>query len=194
MGMLRIDVPEGREPAAYVWGSLAKHLTPSALNFSGSVYAKSKLPLRLFEGIRIRVAQINGCEMCQSWRSHRDNPAMLAGYGMGEEESNLRDNDVPDEAFYAAVENWREAKELSDRERLAIEFTDRYTREPRSLDDDGLWDEIHASFSDDELVDMMLSIGSWIALGRIQAVLGVDDACQIGTKDFVGDTTAKVAG
>src|SRR6202020_1535099 len=99
--------------------------------------------------------QINGCELCRSWRSFRDNPALLAGYGMSGEDSNLQDAEVPDEAFYSAVENWREAPEFSDRERVAIEFTDRYVSDPRRLDDDEFWDEVHIHFSDDELVDLM---------------------------------------
>ena len=182
--MLRIDVPQGRQPAEYVWTSLAPHLAPEALGYSGAVYAKSKLPLRIFEAARIRVAQINGCEMCQSWRGHRDTPAMLSGYGLSEAGSNLVDADIPDESFYAAVENWRDAPDFSDRERVAIEFADRYATDPKRLRDDDFWDEVDASFTKEEVVDLMLCLGAWIAGGRLQAVLGVDDACQIGTASF----------
>jgi len=126
-------------------------------------------------------AQINGCELCQSWRSQRDAPAMLESYGVSSAGSNLEDEDAPDEAFYAAIENWRTAPELSERERVAIEFTDRYVGDPRSLEDDQLWDQVHEHFSDEEVVDLAMAIGAFFTLGRLQAVLGIDDACQIET-------------
>jgi alkylhydroperoxidase family enzyme len=180
--MLRVDVPEGTEPASFVWGSLGQHVVPSALEFSGTVYAKSKLSLRLFEAIRIRVAQINGCELCQSWRSQRDAPAMLKAYGVSAADSNLDDGDPPDEAFYEALADWRSAAELSERERVAVAFTDRYLQDPVGLNgDDELWTQIRSHFSDDEVVDMAMAIGAFFTLGRLQAVLGIDDACQIET-------------
>jgi alkylhydroperoxidase family enzyme len=180
--MLRVDVPDGSEPAGYVWENLAPHLTPSVFGFSGAVYGRSKLPLRLFEGVRVRVAQINGCELCQSWRSERDVPALLESYGVSAEESNIRDQEKPDESFYAAIENWRTAPELSERERVAIEFTDRYLTDPHGLKvDEALWEQVHANFSDDEVVDLTLTIGAFFTLGRMQATLGIDDACQIAT-------------
>lgn len=180
--MIRIVVPGDQAPVAYLWGNLAQDVAPSALAFGANVSGKSKLPLRLFEAVRIRVAQINGCEMCQSWRAHRDNIATLENYGMSLEESNLHDAEVPDEAFYAAIENWRDAPEFTERERVAIEFTDRYVQAPRDLkQDEDLWEQVHAHFTDDELADLVLAIGSWLALGRINSVLGVDDACQISS-------------
>jgi alkylhydroperoxidase family enzyme len=179
--MLRVDVPSGTEPATYVWEELAQHLTPSVFAFSGTVYAKSTFSLRLFEAVRVRVAQINGCELCQSWRSKRDVPAMLDAYGVSSEDSNIQDPNPPDEAFYEAVERWRAAPQFSERERAAIEFTDRYVSDPRSLEDEQLWDEMHAHFSDDEIVELALIIGAFFTLGRLQAALGIDDACQIET-------------
>lgn len=188
--MLRIDVPDGEEPASYVWKNLAPHLTPGVFGFSGAVYGRSKLPLRLFEGVRVRVAQLNGCEFCQSWRSARDVPPMLDAYGLSAEESNIRDDEKPDESFYAAVENWRTAPEFSDRERLAIEFADRYLTDPKSLRaDEDIWEQMHQHFSDDELVDLLLTIGAFFTLGRLQATLGIDDACQIETM-FADNTAA----
>jgi AhpD family alkylhydroperoxidase len=179
--VLRVEIPEGAEPAAYVWGNLAPDIAPAAITLSASVYAKAKLPLRLFEAMRIRVAQINGCEMCQSWRAHRDTAAMLEGYGVSPSGSNLDDPEIPGEDFYAAIENWPDAVQFSDRERVAIEFTDRYVTDPRRLEDEEFWAELHRHFTDEELVEMMLSIGAFVTSGRLQAVLGIDDACQIGS-------------
>jgi alkylhydroperoxidase family enzyme len=180
--MLRIDVPEGAEPAGYVWENLAGHLTPSVFEFSGAVYGRSKMPLRLFEGVRVRVAQLNGCELCQSWRSERDVAPMLAAYGVPDGDSNIHDQEKPPESFYDAIDDWRISPEFSERERAAIEFTDRYLTDPVSLRaDEELWDLMHEHFTDDELVDLALTIGAFFTLGRLQAMLGIDDACQIET-------------
>ena len=52
-------------------------------------------------------------------------------------------------------------------------YADPYVTDPRRLDDDGFWAEVNVHFSDDELMQMMLSIGAWFTGGRLQAVLGV---------------------
>jgi hypothetical protein len=45
--------------------------------------------------------------------------------------------------------------------------------------DDDLWDRLHAVFSDDELVELAVCVGSWLAFGRLNRVFDVDDACRI---------------
>ena len=61
--MLRIDVPEGRDPLMYLWGEMAPELTRPAVAFSGAVYDKCSLTLREFESARTRIAQINDCRV-----------------------------------------------------------------------------------------------------------------------------------
>ena len=43
--------------------------------FSDAVYNKSSLPLREFEAARVRMAQINDCNVCLNWRTARDVPS-----------------------------------------------------------------------------------------------------------------------
>ena len=45
--------------------------------------------------------------------------------------------------------------------------------------DDAFWARLHAAFSDDELVQLGLCTGSWLAFGRLNQVFGVDGACRI---------------
>ena len=45
--------------------------------------------------------------------------------------------------------------------------------------DDDLWDRLHAAYSDDELVELGLCVGSWLAFGRLNRVFDVDGACRI---------------
>jgi alkylhydroperoxidase family enzyme len=87
---------------------------------------------------------------------------------------------VPDETFYAAIENWRESDLFSDRERLAIEYAERIAEAPRDLPlDDKFWQRLQAGFDDAEIVDLTYSITTWIATGRFTHVLGFDGSCDV---------------
>jgi hypothetical protein len=50
--------------------------------------------------------------------------------------------------------------------------------------DDELWTRLHTEFSEDELVDLGLSVASWLALGRVNQVFGVDGACRIPPRGY----------
>ena len=83
-----------------------------------------------------------------------------------------------DEGLYAQVEAWREATELSPRERLAAAYAERFATDHLSLDDDeAFWAEMHDAYSDAEIIELSMCIGSWIAFGRLNHVLGIDASC-----------------
>ena len=164
--MPRVTVPADQDPMMYVWGSLAPHLTQPAGAFSHAVYESSVLALREFEAARISIARVNDCNICLNWRSARDVPSRAAS------------PDEAPEAFYDAVlaEDYRD---LTDRERLCAEFATRFAVDHLAIDDD-MWRELHANFTDEELVDLALCVGSWIAFGRLNRVFDVDGACRVG--------------
>jgi alkylhydroperoxidase family enzyme len=177
--MPRIDVPDGQDPLTYVWTELAPDLTTAAGRYSHAVYEKSRLSIREFEAARITVARINDCAICTNWRTARDVPSR-----------GLAADAVP-EAFYAQVGRDEanrggatrdgasgEQIELTERERLAAEFADRYATDHRRMDAD-LWDRLHAVYTDDELVDLALCVASWLALGRFNQVFDIDGACRV---------------
>ena len=58
------------------------------------------------------------------------------------------------------------------------EFASRYATDHLGMDDE-LWSRLHAHFSDDELVDLALCVGSWLALGRFNRVFDIDGACRV---------------
>ena len=59
--MARIRVPDGDGPEiARVW-SLRPELGNAVAALSGAVYEESKLPGRVRESVRMRIAQINQC-------------------------------------------------------------------------------------------------------------------------------------
>src|SRR5438046_2565083 len=75
---------------------------------SEAVYGNSRLPLREREAARYTIALINDCAVCRATRA-RD--AEVAGI---------------EEGFYADVASWHDSAALSDRERLAAEFAQRF--------------------------------------------------------------------
>jgi alkylhydroperoxidase family enzyme len=161
----RVSVPEGADPLTYVWTELAPALSVPAAGYSGAVYERSALPLREFEAARITLARINGCHLCLDWRTARDVPSRNAA------------PDAVPESFYEAVLS-ADRPGLSEREALAAEFAERYATDHQGMDDD-LWARLHAAYSDAELVDLALCVGSWLALGRFNQVFDIDGACRV---------------
>ena len=152
-----IDVPEGKHPIMYVWGELVPGIGPAAVDFSQAVYDHSTLGLPEFEAARLRTAQINGCVFCNDWRTERD------GEKVGE-------------GFAEAVAEWRTTDALDERAKLAAEYAERYALDHHGIDDE-FWGRFRAVYSDNELVELTMCLGSWIAFGRLNRVLGLDTAC-----------------
>jgi alkylhydroperoxidase family enzyme len=154
---MRVDVPDGKDPITYVWGEMVPGIGTAAAKFSLSVYSNSTLGLREFEAARLRVAQLNGCLFCQDWRTERDGKKVEA-------------------EFADAVTNWRTTTAFDERTRLAAEYAERYTVDHHGLDDE-FWARMAAHYSQSEIVELSMSIGSWLAFGRLNRVLGLDTAC-----------------
>jgi alkylhydroperoxidase family enzyme len=154
---MRVDIPEGKDPIGYVWGEMVPGIGVAAARFSLAVYSDSTLGLREFEAARLRIAQVNGCLFCQDWRTERDGRKVEPG-------------------FEDAVTNWRTTDAFDDRTRLAAEYAERYATDHHNLDDE-FWDRMKAHYSQTEIVELTMSIGSWLAFGRLNRVLGLDSAC-----------------
>jgi len=154
-----IDVPEGKDPIGYVWGEMVPEIGGAAATFSLKVYSDSTLGLREFEAARLRIAQINGCLFCQDWRTERDGQKV-------------------EETFDAAVRDWRITDAFDDRARLAAEYAERYALDHEGLVyDQEFWDRMFAAYDQREVVELSMCLGSWLAFGRLNHVLGLDTAC-----------------
>jgi hypothetical protein len=164
--MPRVAVPADRDPLVYVWTELAPPLTSAAGGYSHAVYEKSSLTLREFEAARVTMARINQSAICIGWRTARDVPSRGA------------DPDEVPESFYQSVGSEGDLTGLSPREQLSAEFAERYATDHLGMDDT-FWDRLHAVFSDDELVDLALCVGSWLALGRFNQVFDIDGGCRV---------------
>ncbi|MER6136116.1 carboxymuconolactone decarboxylase family protein [Streptomyces sp. NPDC001815] len=154
---MHVDVPEGKNPIEYVWGEMVPGIGPAAANFSLAVYSHTTLGLREFEAARLRTAQINGCLFCLDWRTERDGQKV-------------------EEGFADAVLQWRTTDGFDDRTRLAAEYAERYALDHHGLDEE-FWGRMTAHFGQAEIVELTMSLGSWLAFGRLNHVLGLDAMC-----------------
>ncbi|KAA0943117.1 MULTISPECIES: carboxymuconolactone decarboxylase family protein [Streptomyces] len=154
---MNVDVPAGKDPIAYVWGEMVPGIGPAAADFSLAVYAHTTLALREFEAARLRIAQINGCLFCLDWRTERDGHKV-------------------EEGFADAVARWRTTDALDGRARLAAEYAERYALDHHGLDEE-FWERMTAHYSQAEIVELTMSLGSWLAFGRLNRVLGLDALC-----------------
>jgi alkylhydroperoxidase family enzyme len=160
--MPRIEIPEGNsDPEVRVW-ALRPEMGIAAGALSHAIYEQSVLPVRERELARMRIAQINGCVICQQWRSTPGAEGQL------------------DEADYADVSAWKASARFTERERLAIEYAELFATAHEQLDD-AYFARLHAAFTDAEILDLTVCIGGWLALGRTLHVLGIDDACRLPT-------------
>ena len=130
---------------------------PAAAKFAQAVYDHSTLGLREFEAARLRIAQINGCLFCQDWRTDRD--------GVKVEDS-----------FPEAVAELAHDGRPRRAGELAAEYAERYALDHHGLDDD-FWARMKAAYTDDEIVELSMCLGSWLSFGRLNRVLGLDAAC-----------------
>lgn len=182
---MRVHIPETHTltPMAYLSQTYAIDIVGAAANYSKMTYTKSSFSLREFEAARARIAQINGCIMCQQWRSATDVPTYLESLGEDRNRDSVAQRgDAPDEEFYGGLSDWSNQTLYSERERLAIEYAEQMALHPDALAyDEDFWHRMKSTFSDDEIVDLSFCIASWIGLGRVIHALGLDgsQSCEL---------------
>ena len=155
--MARISVPEGDGgELVQVW-SLSPELGAAVGTLSAVVYGDRLVSARVREVARMRIAQINGCNVCLAWRFPE-----MAERGVTEE-------------LYAHVDDVARG-DYSEQERLAIEYAEKFALDHRSLDD-AFFARMKAQFSDAEILELTAMIGDWLAFGRLNAVLDIAEAC-----------------
>jgi alkylhydroperoxidase family enzyme len=123
-------------------------------------YRRSMLPAAEREPARMRIAQLNACDACSRFRA----PSVVEA-GVAEE-------------VYAHLDEWRTWPGYSDRQRLAIEYAERFATDHRAIDDE-LFTRLRARFGDDEILDLTLCCAVFLGLGRTLEVLGIADACPL---------------
>jgi alkylhydroperoxidase family enzyme len=64
------------------------------------------------------------------------------------------------------------------RQRLAIEYAERFATDHPSIGDE-FFTRLRGLFSDEEILDLTLCVAVFLGLGRSLTVLGVDQSCAI---------------
>ena len=136
------------------WALLRPKMAAGMGKLSEAVYENSQLSVRERESARWTIALINDCAVCRDTRA-RDGETAGAG-----------------EPFYAEVTDWRHAGGLSDRERLAAEFAERFALDHLAMDND-FWGRLRDAFDEGELADLTICCGMFLGMGRTLAVVGV---------------------
>ena len=152
--MARISFPEKGLGEHVDWALLRPKMAVGMGALSEAVYGNTQLPVREREAARWTIALLNDCAVCRDTRARE---GVTAG---------------ADEGFYAEVTNWRQSSELSERERLAAEYAERFAIDHLAMDD-AFWSRMRAAFSDEEIADLTICCGAFLGLGRTLAVIGV---------------------
>ena len=160
--MARVEIPATDEPEGRAVWALRPEMVATVDDMIDAVYHRSILSASEREVARMRVAQLNDCSACSTARAQ-----------------SVIDAGVTDE-LYSHVEEWRTWPGYSERERLSIEYAERFTFDHHGIDDD-LFERLHAHFADDEIVDLTLCLAIWLGLGRVLAVLQVEQRTGVMT-------------
>jgi AhpD family alkylhydroperoxidase len=142
-----------------VW-SLRPEMGGMVEKMVSTVYGKSVLPAAEREVARMRIAQLNACNACSTFRA----PSVLEA-GVTED---LYEH-VAEAASYAGY---------TERQRLAVEYAERFATDHQSLDD-AFFARLRSAFSDPEVLDLTMCVAVYVGLGRALEVLGIDDAAPV---------------
>jgi AhpD family alkylhydroperoxidase len=104
--------------------------------------------------ITVRVSQLNGCRFCIDINS-----ATL-----------LRRGVAPDKI--EALDNWRQSRLFSDKERIALEYAEAVTLRSDAIDE-GLFERLKKNFDDDTIVELTALIAFQNLSSKFNSALGV---------------------
>jgi alkylhydroperoxidase family enzyme len=155
--MARINIPDGDGPELRRVWQIEPDLGDPAVALREAVYGKNHLPIRVSEAVRYLIANVNQCPICMAARVGQD--------GRG-----------PTEAFYEAVLDYKNSDVFDRRERLALEYADRFCNDHLSITDE-LFEALREHFTDEELLDLCITVSRHLGFGRLTQVLKVDLAC-----------------
>jgi alkylhydroperoxidase family enzyme len=82
------------------------------------------------------------------------------------------------EELYANVGEWRSHPGYSDAERIAIEYAEKFALEHTALDD-AFFARMRRFYDDEQIMEIAVSVGTWLMMGRIVMVMGVNAACPL---------------
>jgi AhpD family alkylhydroperoxidase len=158
--MARIDIPAGPGGEASMLWTLRPEIGGMVDKMISTIYQHSILPADERELARMRIAQLNACSACADFRA----PSVLEA-GISEE-------------MYAHVDEAATYPGYTNRQRLAIEFAERFATDHRGIDDE-LFSRLRTEFTDPEVLDLTMFVAVCLGLGRSLEVLGIETSCAI---------------
>jgi alkylhydroperoxidase family enzyme len=158
--MPRIAIPPGEGGDAVQMWSLRPEMGSAVNRLVDAAYNKSILPVRVREAARMRIAQLNDCPVCLSFRA-----------------LSVKEQGVTED-FYAHVADHDTETMYSEEERLAIVYAERFAVDHLAIDD-ALFVQLRRVFTDPEILDLTICLATFLGLGRLLRVLGVDQTSLI---------------
>lgn len=161
--MARIPLPSHTDPATDEVMraiSLSPAFAKALGTYSAAIYGAIQLSMREREAVRMRIAQINQCQICLGYRFPE-----LQSQGVTEN-------------FYAEVTNWKSSTEFSDREKIAIEYAEKFLTDHLSIDD-AFFVRLNKLFTAEEVFELTGIIAGLMANGRLMQVLQLNQPCAI---------------
>lgn len=76
--------------------------------------------------------------------------------------------------LYEHVAEYRERGGYTEREKLAIEYAERFVLGHLAIDDE-FFGRLRAAFADDEVLDLTICVSTFLAVGRLLQVLRIDE-------------------
>lgn len=122
--------------------------------------SKSGLDKKLYELIKIRASQMNGCAYCVDMHT-KD----LGKMGESQERMHL-------------ISVWREANDIfSDKEKAVLELTEAVTNISKNGVPQNLYEKVLTYFSEKEYIDMIMAINTINCWNRIAISTGMYPGC-----------------
>lgn len=140
-------------------------LAKGMLAFAGALKVHRALPDRLVELVRLRVAFRNQCRSCMAIR-YRDAVA-----------------DGVTEDLVCSLEKPEEAADLTQAERCAVDFADRFATDHLSIGED-TYAELRRHFSEPEIVELGMTVAFFVGFGRLAATLDMTAELPAAFRDY----------
>ena len=82
------------------------------------------------------------------------------------------------EELYGNVASWRSYPGYTDAERIAIEYAEKFAIEHTSLDD-AFFTRMRRFYSDEQIMEIAICVGTWLMMGRIVMVMDAGVSCAL---------------
>ena len=83
-----------------------------------------------------------------------------------------------EEDLYCHLDDYASYEGYTERQRLAIEYADRFATDHSSIDDE-LFARMHSAFTDAEILDLTMCVAAYLGLGRALAVLEIEEHVEL---------------